>query len=256
MNTVSPQHVKTPLTAVIIAKNEARHIHDCIVSVQFADEILVVDSGSDDDTVFIAEQLGAHVRHQPWLGYGPQKRMAVGAATFDWVLCLDADERVDPLLAEQIQRALTSPAHWAYELPMQQKFMNRMLRYGDGYPLWKLRLFHRNYAQWSDDPIHESVLTTARVGRLRGKLLHVPQLTLGEWIQKQNGYTTLQATYLRSTGVNARWWNLVLSPAWRFLKYYVVQRGFLDGVPGLVHAALSAAFVCAKYAKLWLLNRQ
>ncbi len=251
----TPEAQPAPLSAVIIAKNEARHIRDCIESVRFADDIVVVDSASTDDTVLIAQREGARVIHQTWLGYGAQKRFAVDTAMHDWVLCLDADERIDAQLAQHIQSTLSSPRSFAYELPMQQRFMNRMLRYGDGFPLWKLRLFHRKHAQWSDDPIHESVKTNEAPARLRGKLLHMPELTLHEWIAKQNHYTTLQAQHLFEHGKSVGVLQLFASPAWRFIKYYVFQRGFLDGIPGLVHAALNAAFVFAKYAKLWALQR-
>jgi glycosyltransferase involved in cell wall biosynthesis len=249
-------HERAKLSVTIITKNEAKHIRACIESCRFADEILVVDSGSDDDTVAIAQSLGARVMHQNWLGYGAQKHFSVEAAVHDWVLCLDADERVDATLANEIVAALSSSKSFAYELPMQQRFMNRMLNHGDGFPLWKLRLFHRKHAQWSNDPIHESVKTNQKPSRLRGKLLHLPELTLHDWIAKQNHYTTLQAEHLFARGKTASVGSLIASPLWRFLKYYVFQLGFLDGVPGLVHAALNAAFVFSKYAKLWSLQQR
>ncbi len=254
--TATTTNPSASLSVVIIAKNEAVHIRACIESVAFADDIVVVDSGSDDHTVAIAQAAGARVVHQSWQGYGAQKRFAVDAATHDWVLCLDADERADATLAIEIRAALSSAQSFTYELPMQQRFMNRMLNHGDGYPLWKLRLFHRKHAQWSDDPIHESVKTSHKPLRLRGKLLHLPELTLHEWIAKQNYYTTLQADHLHAHGKVASAWKLMTSPPWRFIKYYFLQLGFLDGVPGLVHAALNAAFVFSKYAKLWSLDRK
>jgi glycosyltransferase involved in cell wall biosynthesis len=253
---VEPITDRARLSVSIIAKNESRHIRDCIESVSFAEEILVVDSGSDDDTVTIAEAAGARVVLQDWLGYGAQKRFAVDAASHDWVLCLDADERVDATLATEIQSVLSSPQSFAYELPMQQRFMGRMLNHGDGFPLWKLRLFHRKYAQWSDDPIHESVQTKEHPLRLHGKLLHLPDISLHEWIEKQNRYTTMQAEYLLARGKRASLSRLTISPFWRFVKYYLLQRGFLDGIAGLVHAALNAAFVFSKYAKLWALQNR
>jgi Glycosyl transferase family 2 len=249
-------HRRAKLSVTIITKNEAKHIRACIESCRFADEILVVDSGSDDDTVAIAQSLGARVVQQNWLGYGAQKHFAVETAAHDWVLCLDADERVDMTLANEIESALASPQSFAYELPMQQRFMNRMLNHGDGFPLWKLRLFHRKHAQWSNDPIHESVNANEKPARLRGKLLHLPELSLHDWIVKQNHYTTLQAEHLFARGKTASIVSLTASPLWRFAKYYVFQLGFLDGVPGLVHAALNAAFVFSKYAKLWSLQQR
>jgi hypothetical protein len=243
------------LSVVIITKNEAKNIAACIDAVPFASEVLVVDSGSDDETVLIAERGGARVIHEPWRGFGEQKHFAVTQARHDWVLCLDADERVSPELARSIKSELSAPRANAYQLPMQQLFLCRMLKYGDGYPLWKLRLFHRSHAQWSRDPIHETVVTTEAALRLSGKLLHVPTLTLHEWIAKQNQYTQLQANNLHAHGKRATIVKLLGNPTWRFVKYYVLQRGFLDGTPGLVHAVLNAAFVFSKYAKLWALQK-
>jgi glycosyltransferase involved in cell wall biosynthesis len=256
MNDIEKKSTQSKLSAVIITKNEARHIEACINSVGFADEVLIVDSGSTDETAVLASRLGARVIHQDWLGFGAQKRFAVQAAQNDWVLCLDADERVDDDLAAQIRRAVSQASAFAYELAMQQKFMGRMLNHGDGYPLWKLRLFHRGHAQWSDDAIHESVKTNTPIQRLEGRLLHVPEISLDEWIAKQNRYTQLQAEALHRQGKRVGARNIVLNPIWRFVKYYVLQRGFLDGVPGFVHAFLSAAFVAAKYAKAWMLGLQ
>lgn len=244
------------LSVAIIAKNEARHILACIESVRFADEVLVVDSGSHDATVSMASKAGARVLHQDWLGYGAQKRFAVKSVAHDWVLCLDADERVDAKLAAQIENVLRAPKAFAYEMPMQQRFLDTLLCYGEGYPLWKLRLFHRMHAQWSDDTIHESVRTQETPLRLSGKLLHLPDLTLAEWIAKQNQYTTLQAQHLFRQGKRVGIARMLASPLWRFVKYYLLQRGILDGIPGLVHATLNAAFVFAKYAKLWALQRE
>ena len=156
------------VSAAIITLNAGSQIETCLHSLAFADEIVVVDSGSTDRTLEIARLGGAKVIQQAWLGYGPQKRLSVEQASNDWVLCVDADERVSPELRSSIEKALSDPAFRAYEMARRNRFMGRWLRHGEGYPDWNLRLFDRRSAQWSEVAIHEKVLTQAKVGRLSG----------------------------------------------------------------------------------------
>lgn len=243
------------LSAVIITRNAAAQLDACLESVRFADEILIVDSGSTDATREIAQRHNARVLHQDWLGYGRQKQFAVEQAANDWVLCLDADERVGAPLAHRIQEALRKPDRYAYDMPRCNRFMGRWLRHGEGYPDPNLRLFHRGHARWSDDPIHEHVVTTEAVGRLDGDLLHETETTLAEYLEKQNRYTTLQAERLHAAGKRIGAARLVLSPLGRFIKFYLLRRGFLDGVPGLVHISIGCMNSFMKYAKLMQLAR-
>ena len=243
------------LSAVIITRNAAAQLGACLESVRFADEILIVDSGSTDTTREIAQRHNARVLHQDWLGYGKQKQFAVEQAANDWVLCLDADERVSAPLAHRIQEALRKPDRFAYDMPRCNRFMGRWLRHGEGYPDPNLRLFHRGHARWSDDPIHEHVVTTGTVGRLDGDLLHETETTIAEYLEKQNRYTTLQAERLHAAGKRVGAARLVLSPLGRFIKFYFLRRGFLDGVPGLVHIAIGCFNSFMKYAKLMQLAR-
>jgi glycosyltransferase involved in cell wall biosynthesis len=243
------------LSAVIITRNAAAQLGACLESVRFADEILIVDCGSTDATREIARRHGARVLHQDWLGYGRQKQFAVEQAANDWVLCLDADERVSAPLAHRIQEALRKPERYAYDMPRCNRFMGRWLRHGEGYPDPNLRLFHRGHARWSDDPIHEHVVTTEPVGRLDGDLLHETETTLAEYLEKQNRYTSLQAGRLHAAGKRAGAARLVLSPLARFIKFYFLRRGFLDGVPGLVHITIGCFNSFMKYAKLMQLAR-
>lgn len=243
------------LSAVIITRNAAAQLGTCLESVRFADEILIVDSGSTDATREIAQRHNARVLHQDWLGYGRQKQFAVEQAANDWVLCLDADERVSAPLAHRIQEALRKPDRFAYDMPRCNRFMGRWLRHGEGYPDPNLRLFHRGHARWSDDPIHEHVVTTEPVGRLAGDLLHETETTLADYLEKQNRYTSLQAERLHAAGKRAGAARLVLSPLGRFIKFYFLRRGFLDGVPGLVHIAIGCMNSFMKYAKLMQLAR-
>jgi glycosyltransferase involved in cell wall biosynthesis len=243
------------LSAVIITKNAASQLGECLKSVAFADEILVVDSGSSDGTRDVAKAHGARVVEHAWLGFGAQKRFAVGAAAYDWVLCVDADERVSPMLRDAIARELAAPRARVYALARCNRFLGRWLRHGEGYPDWSVRLFHREHARWSDDPVHEKVLSDASPARLSGDLLHDSAETLEGYLDKQNRYTTLQAQSLRIAGRRATVLHLALAPAFRFLKFYVLRLGFLDGAPGLVHIVIGCMNSFNKYAKLMALER-
>jgi glycosyltransferase involved in cell wall biosynthesis len=245
-----------PLSVAIIARNAASQLDACLASVAFADEIVVVDSGSTDGTVELAARRGARVIAKEWLGFGPQKQFAVASASHDWVLCLDADERLSDTLRESILDELKAPRGLVYAMPRCNRFLGRWLRHGEGYPDWSVRLFHRAHARWSDDAVHEKIVTGQPVVRLHGDLLHDSAETLEKYLDKQNRYTTLQAELLRSAGRRASVAQLLLSPALRFVKFYLVRLGFLDGVPGLVHIAIGCMNTFNKYAKLKALERE
>lgn len=244
-----------PLSAVIITKNAAAQIGECLASLAFADEVLVVDSGSTDGTADIARTAGARVIAKAWLGYGRQKQFAVEQARHDWVLCLDADECVSDALRASIIAALAAPRATAYDMARCNRFLGHWLRHGEGYPDWSLRLFDRRHARWSADPVHEQVLANARPARLSGDLLHDSAETLDGYLDKQNRYTTLQAAAMRAAGKRAGIGRLLLSPLARFVKFYVFRLGFLDGVAGLVHIAIGCMNSFNKYAKLLALQR-
>ncbi|MDP2639503.1 MAG: glycosyltransferase family 2 protein [Betaproteobacteria bacterium] len=244
-----------PLSVVIVTKNAATQLAACLDSASFADEMLVIDSGSSDGTAELAAQRGARVMQKEWLGFGRQKQFAVEAARHDWVLCLDADERVSEPLRASILAALAMPAARAYAMARCNRFMGRWLRHGEGYPDWSLRLFDRRHARWSDDPVHEKVLTEAPVTRIGGDLLHDSAETLEGYLNKQNRYTSLQAEALFKAGTRAGVAQLLLSPLLRFAKFYFLRLGFLDGTAGLVHIAIGCCNSFHKYAKLMALQR-
>lgn len=244
------------LSAVIIVRNASTQIESCLASLNFADEIVVVDSGSVDGTPEISQAAGAKVIRQAWLGYGPQKRFAVAQASNEWVLCIDADERVSTALRASLVRALEAPAFRAYDMARCNRFMGAWLRHGEGYPDRILRLFDRRVAGWSDDLVHEKVVTNERVGHLDGDLLHDSAESLHAYLEKQNVYTSLQAQALFTQGRRASALKLVLSPLYRFVKFYVLRGGFLDGVPGLVHVAIGCFNSFSKTAKLSALWRE
>ena len=247
------------LSAVIIAQDAGHRLADCLASLAFCDEIVLVDSGSTDGTVALAEAAGVRVISSHWRGYGPQKQFAVTMATHDWVLCVDADEIVSEALRTSITAALSAltPAlYGAYQFPRCNKFMGRYLKHGEGYPDWSLRLFDRRHAMWSDDPVHEKVVTQAAVGTLVGDLLHDSAESLESYLAKQNRYTTLAARDALAAGKRTGVPQLLLSPLIRFIKFYLVRRGFLDGLPGLVHILIGCQNSFAKYAKMIHAQRQ
>ncbi len=245
-----------PLSVVVISHDAAAQIEACLSSVSFADEILVVDSGSTDQTLDIAHKLGARVLEKEWLGFGRQKQFAVAAAANDWVLCLDADERVSEALKAAILAELAAPRANACAMARCNRFLGRWLRHGEGYPDWSVRLFHRGHARWSEDAVHEKVLSDEPPLRLTGDLLHDSAESLHKYLEKQNRYTTLQAAQLLAVGHNGGVGYLLFSPLLRFVKFYLLHRGFLDGLPGLIHISIGCMNSFNKYAKLMALTKQ
>jgi glycosyltransferase involved in cell wall biosynthesis len=243
------------LSAVVITRNAATQLAPCLASLDFAHEILVIDSGSTDGTVALAQAQGARVIEHAWLGYGRQKQFAVSHAAHDWVLCIDADERISDALRASIVAELGSPRGFVYAMPRCNQFLGRWLRHGEGYPDWNTRLFHRAHASWSDDPVHEHVLTTHSVIRLSGDLMHESAETLERYLDKQNRYTTLQAEKMLAEGRAGSAFGLVFSPLARFVKFYLVRLGFLDGIAGLVHISIGCMNSFMKYAKLIALRK-
>lgn len=241
---------------VLITLDAGTQLEACLQSAPGADEIVILDSGSRDDTAEIARRFGARFLHQEWHGFGAQKNAAVAAASYDWVLCLDADERLSPELQRSVLEVLRQPRVSAYRMARCNRFLGRWLRHGEGYPDWSLRLFDRRVAQWSEDTVHEKVVARGPVGKLSGDLLHASAESLDEYLAKQNRYTSLQAEALYGLGRRASTRKMVLSPLTRFLKFYFVRRGFLDGVPGLVHISIGCFNSFMKYAKLRGLQAQ
>ena len=249
---------KLAISAVIITKNAAGELAACLQSLAFCDEILVVDSGSEDATVELATSLGARVIQTHWRGFGPQKQFAVEQATHDWVLCVDADERVSKVLAASINGVLPAPTGetsigqtTAFRFARCNRFMGKYLRHGEGYPDWSLRLFDRRAARWSDDAVHEKVVVNrGEIGNLAGDLLHESAESLDNYLTKQNRYSTLAAETALAAGKRASVAQLLLSPLVRFVKFYCLRLGFLDGIPGLVHILIGCIASFSKYAKM------
>ena len=241
---------RAPLSAVLITRNAASVLEPCLESLAFADEIVVVDSGSSDGTAEIAKRFGARLVQKEWLGFGRQKQYAVDQARHDWVLCLDADETVSPQLAASIQAALAEPVSPVYRMPRRNRFLGRWLSHGEGYPDWSPRLFNRMNARWSDDLVHEKVLYAVTPGTLQGDLMHDSSDDLTAYLDRQNRYTTLAARQAYELGRSGGFFHLLLSPVVRFFKFYVFRLGFLDGMPGLLHISIGCINSYLKYAKL------
>jgi len=246
-----------PLSLVIIARDAAHELSDCLASAAFAADAVVVESGSSDDTAAVAARCGARVIEHAWEGFGPQKNFAVGQASHDWVLCLDADERVTPELAAAIAALFAAgpPAAAAYSIARRNRFLGRWLAHGEGYPDWNIRLFDRRRARWSDDLVHEKVVADGTAARVDGDLLHASAESIDAYIAKQNRYTTVQAEQMHARGERASAGQLVFSPVARFLRFYVFRLGFLDGLAGFAHIAIGAFASFLKYAKLRALQQ-
>ncbi len=236
---------------VLITKNAAPQLEPCLDSVRgVVDEIVMVDSGSIDATVSLAERHGARISHQEFLGFGPQKRLAVSLASHNWVLCLDADERLTPELAAAIRAELVNPAYVAYRIARRNSFFGRYLRHGEGYPDWNIRLFDRRHANWTEDLVHEFVRAETEIGTVAGDLLHDSAEEVGSYIAKQNKYTDIQVDQLFKAGKRAGVGKLVSSPLARFIRFYLFRSGWRDGAAGFAHIAIGSFFAFVKYAKL------
>ena len=244
-----------PLSAVLITRNASAVLGPCLDSLAFADEVVVVDSASTDGTRELAQGKGARLVQKEWLGFGRQKQFAVEQAKNDWVLCLDADERVSPKLAASIKAALAAPSSPVYRMPRRNRFLGRWLAHGEGYPDWSPRLFNRMNARWSDDLVHEKVLFAVTPGTLEGDLMHDSSDDLATYLERQNRYTTLAARQAFEQGRSAGVLHLLCSPVVRFIKFYLMRLGFLDGLPGLLHISIGCINSYMKYAKLIELRR-
>ncbi len=246
----------TPISLVVITLNAEKHIADCIRSVSFASDIVVLDSGSTDGTVEIAKNLGARVFAEEWRGFGPQKRRATELAKTDWVLNLDADEALSPPLQEELQQILQAgvPGHAAFAFPRVSFHMGRWIWHGGWYPDWQVRLYDRSKANWSTAKIHEKVEATD-LGYLKKPILHYVFRDLAHQIETNNRYSTLGADMLNEKG--RRFWlvHLLLKPKVKFFETYIWKRGFLDGLPGLIIAVGAAYSVFLKWAKLWEMQK-
>ena len=243
------------LSVIIITKNEAANIRACLESVAWADEIVVVDSGSADNTVNICKAMGARVYvHPDWLGFGPQKNRALSYATKEWVFSIDADERVTPELHAELIQAMNEEHAQGFYLPRLSQFCGRFIRHSGWYPDYVLRLFKRDAGRFSDNLVHESVLLTGRTAKLKSPLSHYSYLTIDDVERKVEHYSTAAAQQMFQSGKQSNWPDAALRAGWAFVRTYVLRLGVLDGSAGLNIARMNARTTFLKYRKLEVLR--
>jgi len=243
------------VSVTVIAKNEAADLADALRSVAWADEIVVVDAESTDETAAIARRFTDRVIVRPWPGYVDQKNFAASSASHDWILSLDADERVTPALGEEIRAVLSSdPADAAFRVPRVSWHLGRWIRTTDWYPDYQVRLYDRRAARWTGRYVHEHVEVRGTTGRLRSELQHFPYRDVAEHLETIDTYTTYAARQMYEGGRRAGILHQVAHPPLAFLRNYLLRGGIRDGVPGFIISTMNAYYVFLKFAKLWELS--
>jgi len=247
------------LSVIIITKNEALNIGACLDSVAWADEIIVVDSGSTDDTVSLSKSKNAKVFETDWPGFGPQKNRALALAQGHWVLSIDADERVSDELRLEIQNTLTNDSHHydAYQIPRRSSYCSQFMRHSGWWPDHVTRLFRRGSASFTEDAIHERLLVDkSKLGTLHRPLIHYSFMNAEDVLSKINTYSTIRAKSDHARGKHASIFDAVFHGLWAFFKTYVIKFGFLDGKKGLMLAISNAEGSYYRYIKLMLLTEK
>lgn len=242
---------KLPISLVVITLNEEENIRRCLESADFVNDIIVLDSYSKDKTRDICLQMNARFEQQEWLGFGCQKRKAVELAKNDWVLCLDADEALSLKLKQEIL------ARWnqldektGYKLPRISFFLKRWIRHGGWYPDYQLRLFNRKFSQWSENPIHEKVISEKQEV-FASPIEHFVFTQISHQVVTNDRYSTLQAQKMIQDGKRFNWFHFLTKPFVKFVECYFLKLGFLDGTPGFIIAVSAGYSVFLKWAKLW-----
>jgi len=247
------------LACVVITKNEEANIKDCLSSVQWADELIVVDAESCDKTVELARACGAKVSVRPWPGFGLQKNFGMAQALSDWILILDADERVTEELRRDIKACLdgwTPGAPVAYRIPRRNYFYGAWVRGGGVYPDYQVRLFRRGLAQYNDVAVHENLIVDGEIGTVAGHLDHYTERRIQDHFKKFGLYTTLAAQEKAKMVRTVGWIDLVFRPLVVLVKTYLLKQGLRDGVHGLIICVFASMYTFVKYAKLWDATRQ
>ncbi len=247
--------IVSSLSVILIVKNEANNIRECLQSVAWADEIIVVDSGSTDETCSFARELGAHVHvHADWPGFGPQKNRALDYASRDWVFSIDADERVTPELRTELEQAMRTGKADGYYCPRLSQFCGKFVHHSGWYPDYVLRLFKRGAGKFSESLVHENVLLAGKAGKLKNPLLHYSYLTAEDVERKVERYSTAAAQQMFQSGKRSSMGGAVLRGGWAFVRTYLLRLGVLDGSAGLNIARMNARTTFLKYQKLAVLN--
>ncbi|MDP1678169.1 MAG: glycosyltransferase family 2 protein [Bacteroidota bacterium] len=247
--------MKTQLSVIVIVKNEAHNIEACLESVSFADDIVIVDAESIDDTVTLAKKYTDSIFIKSWQGFAAAKQFAVQKTKYPWVLWLDADERVMPELAREIQQILSSnPKYATFTVARRAYFLGRWIHHSGWYPGRVARLFNKEKAEFNNVAVHEGLKVNGNIGELQNDLLHFTDPNIFHYFSKFNRYTTLATEELAKKGKKFKLTDIIIRPWWQFVRMYFIRRGFLDGIQGLLLALFSSAYVFTKYAKLWERN--
>lgn len=245
------------ITAIIPTYNEEKHVAQAIESVSFADEILVIDSFSEDKTIEIAKTFDITFLQRKFDDFSSQKNFAIAKAKHQWIFILDADERVTPELRKEILSVLKSKtkkdAYWIFRT---YHFMGKKIKYSGWQTDKVIRLFNRDQCKYDGKLVHEEIETSSEIGFLKSKLEHYSYSGFDHYISKLNQYAWFQAKALHKKGKKVNPFHIIVKPAFRFFKHYVLRFGFLDGLPGFMIAVLQAYGVLTRYVKLWLLNRK
>jgi glycosyltransferase involved in cell wall biosynthesis len=246
------------LSAIVIAKDNERTIARCIESLSFADEIVVVDSGSTDATPGICRSLGARVHvTEDWPGHGPQKNRALDLATGEWVLSVDSDEWVTPRLREEIAAVLRSAGERrGYAMPRRSSFCGREMKHSGWWPDYVVRLFRRDSGRFTDDHTHERLVVDGGIGRLKAPLMHEAIVDLDQMLRKMNAYSTASAHMKRDAGARGGVLRGVVHGSWAFVRTYVLRLGFLDGREGFLLAVANAEGSYYRYVKIAMMDKR
>jgi glycosyltransferase involved in cell wall biosynthesis len=256
------------ISTIIITLNEEKRIRECLKSVKWTDEIIVIDAKSSDNTVSICKEYTDKVFIREWLGYSNQKNFGIEKAENDWILSIDADERITPELKDEIIEKVAVPIFDGYYFPRKSFFLGKWIKHSGWYPDCQLRLFKKDKGKFNKRDVHEGVeLTSNNIGYLKNDLLHYPYGDLKHYFEKFNEYTTLSSNALDKRGNNVffhsivkkgrnfHWYNLIIDPILFFIKSYFLRLGFLDGIQGFIVCMISAFNTLVKYAKLWEIQK-
>jgi glycosyltransferase involved in cell wall biosynthesis len=244
------------ISAIVITRNEEKHINDCLQSLSFVDEIVLVDSNSEDQTIPIARKYTQKIFNVEWKGFGETKQFALENASHDWILWIDADERISTELASEIKFTLENdPPFSGYRMPRKAFFLGRWMRHGGWYPGYVVRLFRRDKGRFDSASVHERLHVDGSIGTLHAPILHYTDDSIHHYYEKFNRYTSLAAEELIKHGKHYSLLDLLFRPVFMFLKMYLFKAGFLDGAEGFQLAVFSSSYVFTKYAKLRELSR-